>query len=959
MTVKPFSKQNFATRNYNVINAVPVATYSLSSLAASYNEGDTITITITTTGIVDGTVLYWTTTGTTSGADFSDGVVSGSVTITNNSGTVTRTVLADLTTEGTETFVFNLLTGSTSGTIVASTSSANILDTSTSPLNYSVNFNGSSQYLVLPLNSGFAIGTGDFTVEAWVYPRALQYWGTIIAGANYGSGSDWGFYTGDGTSRYPFFQMTNNGADTILATSFIPLNTWSHLAVTRSSGTVRIFINGILSNSGTFATQSLDNSYQKGIGGCYNGNGNTLLNGYISNLRVVKGTAVYTAAFTPPTTALTAITNTSLLTCKGGTIADASTNALTITNTGTALVSGENPFGNYSMSFNGSSQYLTVPQNTAFAFDTGDFTIEAWIYTTSSATQRIVSINNTTEFLLVNTGSNVYLNFFDGTVDNNTGSNYVPQNQWVHIAVSRAGTSLKLFINGVLSGTTTNSANLVSAGVVYIGRWAGGASNYFAGYISNLRVVKGTAVYTAAFTPPTVPLSAITNTSLLTCQYAELFDASTNHFTITNNNTAPAITANPFDNYAYAFNGSQYFTAASSTAVTFGTGDFTIEFWFFATNTGGRQDIYGSDNGSDRISIWLQGNTVQYYRAGTNITSGTFTTNTWVHCALVRSSGVSKIYLNGTQSGSSYTDTYNFTLSQGLKIGADVGGGPTPFYGYVTNLRVVKGTAVYTSTFTPSTSPLTAITGTSLLTCQYAELFDASTNNIALTNGATTAASPAVATNLFAAPNNLKNYSAKFNGSNILNVPQNAAFSFGTGDFTFEYWYYALAYGQQNLVDFRGSSGSGEFSTYLNSSDNTLKFNDGASDLFSTAIVLNTWTHVALSRNSNVFRAYVNGTQLGANTSTATNYTNSSGLNIGAYRTSLAYFNGYISNLRVVKGIGMYTANFTPSATPLLPVANTVLLTLQSNRIYDAGPNQFSITNTGSTKMAYLSPFST
>jgi hypothetical protein len=55
----------------------------------------------------------------------------------------------------------------------------------------------------------------------------------------------------------------------------------------------------------------------------------------------------------------------------------------------------------------------------------------------------------------------------------------------------------------------------------------------------------------------------------------------------------------------------------------------------------------------------------------------------------------------------------------------------------------------------------------------------------------------------------------------------------------------------------------------------------------------------------------------------------------------------------------MYTSNFTPSATPLLPVANTVLLTLQSNRIYDAGPNQFSITNTGSTKMAYLSPFST
>ena len=99
MTIKPFSRQNFASRNYNVINAPPANTYSLSSLAASYNEGDTITITITTVFIVDGTVLYWTTSGTSTGADFSDGVTSGSVTITNNTGTVTRTLLSDLVTE--------------------------------------------------------------------------------------------------------------------------------------------------------------------------------------------------------------------------------------------------------------------------------------------------------------------------------------------------------------------------------------------------------------------------------------------------------------------------------------------------------------------------------------------------------------------------------------------------------------------------------------------------------------------------------------------------------------------------------------------------------------------------------------------------------------------------------------------------------------------------------------------
>jgi hypothetical protein len=443
----------------------------------------------------------------------------------------------------------------------------------------------------------------------------------------------------------------------------------------------------------------------------------------------------------------------------------------------------------------------------------------------------------------------------------------------------------------------------------------------------------------------------------LTCQYPELFDASTNHFTITNTGTAPASTANPFDNYAYAFNGStQNLSVPANAAITL-SADFTIEFWAFATTTTNAVD-----------QVFNYGNfTCLFYHNGTTWTlevgngssnyftlAGTASLSAWHHFAITRSGNTYTLWIDGASAAT--TSNANAPTSNGiLYIGSNSSAGQR-FTGYITNFRIVKGTAVYTGAFTPTTSPLTAITNTSLLTCKYAELFDASVNNFSITN---TGAAPAVATNLFAAPNNLKNYSGKFTGSNILNVPQNAAFSFGTGDFTFEYWYYAQVYGQQNLVDFRGSGGSGEFSTYFNSSDNALKFNDGATDLFSTAIVLNTWTHVALSRNSNVFRAYINGTQLGANTSTATNYTNTTGLNIGAYRTSLAFFNGYISNLRVVKGTGMYTANFTPSVGPLLPVANTVLLTLQSNRIYDAGPNQFSITNTGSTKMAYLSPFST
>ena len=958
MTVKPFSKQNFATRNYNVINAVPVATYSLSSLAASYNEGDTITITITTGFIADGTVLYWTTTGTTTGADFSDGVTSGSVTITNNSGTVTRTLLSDLSTEGTETFVFNLLTGSTSGTIVASTSSANILDTSISPLNYSVNFNGSSQYLVLPLNSGFAIGTGDFTVEAWVYPRTLQYWGTIIAGANFGSGSDWGFYTGDGTSRYPFFQMTNSGYDTILATSFIPLNTWSHLAVTRSSGTVRIFINGILSNSGTFATQSLDNSYQKGIGGCYNGNGNTLLNGYISNVRVVKGTAVYTAAFTPPTTALTAITNTSLLTCKSGTIADASTNALTITNTGTALVSGENPFGNYSMSFNSTSQYLSVAANTALDFGTGNFTIEFWLYGVTdpggSSGYNLIFCSPETNTYTVGTYNGAIFFHFNGGAFLDTAAGLITPNVWYHIAVAKQSSVTTIYLNGVSKASIADTNNYSGSPSRTIGPSAGGTAGF---YMTNVRIVKGTAVYTANFSPPTAPLSAISGTSLLTAQYPELFDASTNHFVITNTGSTKASTANPFDNYAYSFKGdnTQYITASNVSAL--GTSDFTFECWI--NITGIPSSVYGGEivsnwggSGGWQITV-TQDLKINWQLYSTNNASftGNLSLNTWYHIAVCRSGGSIRTFVNGVLN-ETVTNSYNAT-NTGLTINGQPGGAySVPCY--ISNLRLVIGTGLYTATFTPPTSPLTAISGTALLTCQYAELFDASSNNRLLTP---TGSPPAVATNLFVAPNNLKNYSAKFGGtsSQYLTLPaSDANLTVGTSNFTFECWTYLTVSQVSCMICLN------QLRIEFGSSTNISVIQNGIVVLTTNTIasVLNTWTHVAISRTGGTLYVFINGalvTSL-ANSTNFTGGTNRIGIEAGSLINPFA---GYISNLRFIKGTGLYTSAFTPSATPLLPVANTVLLTLQSNRIYDAGPNQLAITNTGSVTMSYLSPFST
>ena len=124
-----------ATSSNITINDTSLApTYSVSPSATSRNEGLSVTFTVTTTNVTNGTVLYWTTnavTGIVDSSDFTDAATSGTVTINSNSGTITRTLRSDGITEGSESFQLQIRTGSTSGTIVATSSTITINDTST------------------------------------------------------------------------------------------------------------------------------------------------------------------------------------------------------------------------------------------------------------------------------------------------------------------------------------------------------------------------------------------------------------------------------------------------------------------------------------------------------------------------------------------------------------------------------------------------------------------------------------------------------------------------------------------------------------------------------------------------------------------------------------------------------------------------------------------------------------
>jgi len=209
----------------------------------------------------------------------------------------------------------------------------------------SVAFSGTGQYLSTPSNSGFAFGTGDLTVEAWIYANSLSgergfFQTSATAGGLQTSYTDGLILVanpaGNGINA-------NLGNTTISTGNAITINTWYHVAFTRSSGSCRLFINGVLFAGPTNITTNVTGTYAA-IGGYYTNS--FLWNGNISNLRVVKGTAVYTSAFTPSTVPLTAISGTSLLmnTVSGAQFADSSSNSLTLTATGSPTWNQLSPF---------------------------------------------------------------------------------------------------------------------------------------------------------------------------------------------------------------------------------------------------------------------------------------------------------------------------------------------------------------------------------------------------------------------------------------------------------------------------------------------------------------------------------------------------------------------------------------------------------------------------------------
>jgi hypothetical protein len=195
---------------------------------------------------------------------------------------------------------------------------------------------------------------------------------------------------------------------------------------------------------------------------------------------------------------------------------DSSTNALSITRNGNAQIStAQSKFGGASGLFDGTGDFLSTPYTSGFSFGTGDFTIEAWVYVTSSADERTIACTYTTfqvgtGFLLDVDATTRVPRFFSGTSASPlsiSSSFAVALNTWAHVAVCRASGTVRLFVDGVIGGSSTTVTNMDGTGSsnLYVGTLGTSGTNQFAGHIDDLRITKGVARYTAAFTPPTAP----------------------------------------------------------------------------------------------------------------------------------------------------------------------------------------------------------------------------------------------------------------------------------------------------------------------------------------------------------------------------------------------------------------------------------------------------------------------
>ena len=391
----------------------------------------------------------------------------------------------------------------------------------------------------------------------------------------------------------------------------------------------------------------------------------------------------------------------------------------TLTNNGSIVSNVHNNFYGISGSVDLADMYtdrIEISASDDFNMGTGDFTIECWIHPNSTSAvdaSLFVTHDNSTYFAFnFDPGGefNIYLS--TDAVALTAPEGLIEYTKWNHVALVRYGNVVKVYVNGLSIGSINHTGSVgYSAASTTLTRIGGaGGSTSGALYMQDMRIYKGVAKYTDTFT------CASTDSSIIPDSPSGL--AVSRKF-------RPSLSG------SVCFDGSGDKITANSTDFVFGTSDFTIEATVFKTNTtyGGNDGafIFGQTNndaggrngvafGYKSGGLWLlQGNGSGW---AVETTVDVFPTNQWVHIAVSKNSGTTKYFINGKLV---YTFSTNVNLAADSNGDISIGSINTTAFdwdGHISNFRIIKGTGLYTSSFTPPTEPLTNVTNTKLLCCQ-------------------------------------------------------------------------------------------------------------------------------------------------------------------------------------------------------------------------------------------------
>jgi hypothetical protein len=881
----------------------------------------------------------------------------------------------------------------------------------------SVFFDGTGDGLNCGSNAAFAFGTGPFCIEFWMYNNVLKNYSCgVTTRPNNGNYSDAYHIGWDATGGISLYVGTTSSPG---ASAVVKAGQWQHFVCCRNASNVTsIFIDGV--RVGTATNTSDFTRSLLGVGD-FPTTPAEGINGYLSNVRLVKGSSVYdptqTSLIVP--TQLLNIPNTSLLTCNSPALVDQSPTNATITANGTPAVSTFTPFpvynaynpalgastpgvwtldqalqaaatrqwnmydpyfnlttlylpgngtngaqnntfldgstNNFTITRNGNttqgtfspfsqtgwtgffdgSSVSTVASNAAFNLSSGTWTVEGWFYLTSAPGKpcralMIGTNNNLNSYVAL--AINTDLTFGAGVPFAGTGvvsgTTTLPLNRWNHVAIVMDNSTGSAYLNGVRVGnqagcTQMNNTNNFLA----IGQDSSEVTvnAIYAGYISNLRIVKGVAVYSGtSFTVPTSPLAAISGTSFLTYQNNRFIDNGSS-LTITPGGVSIQAFSPFFPTAAYSastIGGSGYFDGTGdylvSGATSVGSSNFTVEFWFYPTTFAAFQyPLYSTSSGAKTDVMAFEVNTsggmiVYLTRAGSGPWSiinagvmGTLQRNAWNHVAFVRNGTAFRGYVNGVQGALSTTSSDTVETFNGFSVGAFVASGFCT--GYISGVRQVVGTAVYTAAFTPPTAPPTAVTNTQLLlNFTNAGITDATSKNVLETVGNA---------QISTTQSKWGGASMSMSSGGYLVGPKTDLTSFGTGDFTMECWVYFNVNNAFQGVIATGNQSTGQGTIRLSSGGKLQALMSGTAMITgATTVSTSTWHHVALTRSGTSLRLFLNGVQDGSATD-SNSYTGTGGVFVG--NDTGNYLNGFVDDVRITKGFARYTANFTPPTSAL------------------------------------------